>query len=323
MLMMTRILSLFRATVAILLLSPIVSYSETNTIQELLFEPVDEKRGREVPVKVYYRKSNNPQPLILFSHGLGGSRENNAYLGKYWAAAGYVAVFMQHKGSDQDVWKSARIGKRMAALKAAASAETALQRFVDVPFVIDQLENWHKKDGHPLNKKLDLEHIGVSGHSYGAITTMAVAGRKYPFNQNFYDNRIDAFLALSPSPGKDIDPSEAFGQITSPILCMTGTLDSSPIGQMNPLERQKVFTALPVGDKYQLVLQGAKHFAFGDIKSRRTKGRNPKHHPAIQQISLQFFEAYLKNDTVSKQWLQSNKAITETGLSKTDVWEWK
>jgi predicted dienelactone hydrolase len=62
-----------------------------------------------------------PQPVILFSHGLGGSKENSAYLGNFWAAAGYIAVFMQHKGSDIDIWKSAPLGKRLKSLKSAAS----------------------------------------------------------------------------------------------------------------------------------------------------------------------------------------------------------
>ncbi len=318
---MRLLFSLFPIT--ILLLTSIGSYAGTSSIEELRFEPIDEKRGRVVPVKIYINKSNSPQPIVLFSHGLGGSRDNNSYLGKHWAAAGYVAVFMQHPGSDIEVWKSVSLGQRLAALKSAASAQTALQRFADVPFVIDQLEEWNNQDEHPLKSKLDLEHIGMSGHSYGAITTQAVAGQKFPFSQNFYDKRIDAFLAMSPNPGKGLETSEAFGHIDLPILCMTGTLDSSPISLMSPRQRLKVFTALPKGDKYQLVLEGAKHFAFGDNKSRRTKGRNPKHHPAIQQISLQFWNAYLKNDSDSKHWLHSEQPLTATGLNDDSVWEWK
>ena len=40
-------------------------------------------------------------PVVLFSHGLGGSREGYGYLGSYWAAHGYVAVHLQHIGSDE------------------------------------------------------------------------------------------------------------------------------------------------------------------------------------------------------------------------------
>ncbi len=117
---------------------PLISYAAPSKIETLLIEPLDKKGDRVVPIKVYLNKSEHLQPVILFSHGLGGSRENNAYLGNYWATAGYVAVFIQHKGSDIDVWKSAPLGKRMAALKSAISVETAILRFADVPFVIDQ-----------------------------------------------------------------------------------------------------------------------------------------------------------------------------------------
>jgi len=302
---------------------PLISYAAPNKIELLLIEPLDKKRDRVVPIKVYLNKSEHPQPVILFSHGLGGSRENNAYLANYWAAAGYVTVFIQHKGSDIDVWKSAPLGKRMAALKSAISAETAILRFADVHFVIDQLEKWNMQSAHQLNKQLDLEHIGMSGHSFGAHSTLGVAGQKYSLNQNFHDKRIDAFIALSPSPGSDMTPLKAFGHIAKPVLAMTGTLDTNPINEMKASDRKKVYAALPEGNKYQLVLEGAKHFAFGDNKSWRTRGRNPKHHPAIQQISLQFWHAYLKDDADAKKWLQSQNPIITTGLNDVDVWEWK
>lgn len=122
----TLLISLFRMIIMLLLLTPFSYLAAVDTIHELLFEPIDGKRDREVPVKIYIGQSGTPQPVVLFPHGLGESHENNAYLGKYWAAAGYVTVFMQHPGSDVEVWKSVQIGKRMSAIKSAAGAETAL-----------------------------------------------------------------------------------------------------------------------------------------------------------------------------------------------------
>ena len=57
---------------------------------------------------------------MLFSHGLGGSREGSAFLGKHWAARGYVVVFLQHPGSDESVWKSKPFAERMPAMRQAA-----------------------------------------------------------------------------------------------------------------------------------------------------------------------------------------------------------
>jgi len=312
-----------RATVTVFLLL-LTCVAQADSVRELRFEPNDNKRDRVVPVKVYITSSDGVQPIVLFSHGLGGSRENNVYLGNYWAAAGYVTVFVQHPGSDDAVWKSVPADERMTALKNSVSVKTSRQRFNDIPFVIDQLEIWNAQDGHPLRGRLDLGHIGMSGHSYGAVTTMAVAGRKYPLFPSFADNRIDAFFAMSPQPARGNRTKRFFGHLKKPTLLMTGTKDGSPINpDMQPSSRRKVFTALPAGDKYQLVLEGANHFAFGDTQSARTKGRNPKHHPAIQQISLQFWNAYLKDEVAAKQWLQSMSALNTTGLSEADVWEWK
>jgi predicted dienelactone hydrolase len=65
----------------------------------------DAKRDRNIPIRVYLPSEKSPAPVVLFSHGLGGSREGNAYLGTHWAARGYAAVFLQHPGSDTSVWK--------------------------------------------------------------------------------------------------------------------------------------------------------------------------------------------------------------------------
>src|SRR3990167_3541328 len=59
----------------------------------------------EAPVRVFVPGGKGAFPVILFSHGLGGSREGNRFLGEHWARRGYVAVFLQHPGSDTGVWK--------------------------------------------------------------------------------------------------------------------------------------------------------------------------------------------------------------------------
>ena len=59
--------------------------------------------------------------VVLFSHGLGGSREGSAYLGEHWAARGYVVVLLQHPGSD-DVGVAGR-ARRAAHGRDAAGGE--------------------------------------------------------------------------------------------------------------------------------------------------------------------------------------------------------
>lgn len=313
-------------TIAVMSLCAGVCFAEKQegSVDIFRFEPKDAERDRIVPLKVYCPDGEGPLPVVLFSHGLGGSRENNSYLGTYWAKGGFVAVFMQHTGSDEIVWKSAPMGKKWAALKKATTVEVTLSRLGDVPFVIDELERWNKDDDHPLRGKLDLEHIGLSGHSFGAVTTLALAGQKFPRGFTAADPRVDAFLAMSPQSGKGFSAEQAFGHIQVPILCMTGTKDGSPLDpDFKPSDRLKVYAALPEGDKYQLILKGAEHWAFGSDGGRRKRDRNPSHHPAVQQISLRFWEAYLKGDKQAKVWLKSERPTLESGLGESDVWQWK
>lgn len=290
------------------------------------FELKDTHRDdRVVPVRVYHDDTRKKYPVILFSHGLGGSCKNSPYLGNFWAKNGYIAVFMQHHGSDIDVIKNARPLQKLRVLKSAASAQSANDRIADVSFVLDQLEAWSKDKSHPLFGRLDLEHIGLAGHSFGAVTTLSIAGRKFPFGRGAVDEpRVDAFLPMSPQPGKGMDPAKAFGDLTRPIFCMTGTKDGSPIDRsMTPEARQLVYRSLPAGDKFQLVLDGAEHHAFGDYESRFGRERDPAHHGIIQALSLKFWDAYLKSDVRAKGFLQSKSAESIKGFRKTDSFEWK
>jgi predicted dienelactone hydrolase len=293
-------------------------------VQTQLFDPIDSKRQRAVPLKVYLTKEGGARPVVLFSHGLGGSRDNNPYLGNHWAENGYVAVFMQHIGSDSSIWRGTERSKRMDALKNAAGVTATINRLQDVKFVIDQLEVWAKQNGHQLAGKLDLDHIGLSGHSYGAVTTLGLMGRKFRIGRTFEDPRIDAFLPMSAQPGKAPTPERSFGHIKAPVLCMTGTKDGSPIDpSLKPETRRLVYAALPAGSKYQLVFEGGEHFAFGSSGGWKSKQQNPKHHPTIQKISTRFWDAYLKGDKQAEEWLQSTAPRKACDLNPKDVWEWK
>jgi hypothetical protein len=43
-------------------------------------------------------------PLVVFSHGIGGSRQGYSYLGRHWASQGYASLHLQHVGSDRNLW---------------------------------------------------------------------------------------------------------------------------------------------------------------------------------------------------------------------------
>jgi len=91
------------------------------------YDWVDSARNRKVPVKIYYpEKGQGPFPVIVFSHGLGGSRDGYEYLGRHWASHGYVSVHLQHLGSDDAVWRES---KEPAKDLARAAAEPGNARY--------------------------------------------------------------------------------------------------------------------------------------------------------------------------------------------------
>jgi predicted dienelactone hydrolase len=47
------------------------------------FTVQDAKRDRALPIRVYLPATTQAAPVVLFSHGLGGSCQNNPYLGKH------------------------------------------------------------------------------------------------------------------------------------------------------------------------------------------------------------------------------------------------
>jgi len=305
----------------------------------------DATRGREIPLRVYLPATDGanetevagtdgdeiaakrPAGVILFSHGLGGSREGNPYLGRHWSGRGYVVVFLQHPGSDESVWKDVPALRRLPAMRRAASLENTLLRLRDVPAVLDQLERWQDSADSPLHGRLDLTRIGMSGHSFGAVTTQGVSGqRPGQGGVSFSDPRIKAALIMSPSvPMNRLagdGPRQAFGAVAIPWMLMTGTKDVAAVGGATLESRLAVYPALPPGSKYELVLAGAEHEAFGDRDLPVRQGRrNPNHHRVILGLSTAFWDTHLRGDPAAQSWLDGSGPATL--IEPDDRWQKK
>ena len=279
----------------------------------------DAARNRDIPVRIYLPANGKAAPAVLFSHGLGGSRAGGEYLGERWAVRGYVAVFVQHPGSDDAVWKETAPEERMAALRKAASLENFLLRVRDIPAVLDQLELWNKSG--PLSGRMDLTKVGMSGHSFGAVTTEAVSGETFAVSgTKLTDPRIRAAVIFSPSVPVSTTAEQAFAAVKVPWLLMTGTKDIAPIGPADMNSRLAVYPALHGAPKYQVVLNNAEHSAFTD---RALPGdrepRNPNHHRVILALSTAFWDAYLQGNKDALAWL--NGAGPRSVMEAGDDWK--
>ena len=294
----------------------------------------DTARERTLPLKVRVPDGEARVPLVIFSHGLGGSREGGKAWGEHWSANGYLVIHVQHPGSDESLWKGAGVDAPKQRMMRGATPEQLLGRVDDVRFVIDELTRLQTKSDAPTwAKRVDLSRIAMTGHSFGARTTMALAGERYPGPiKSVADGRITAFIAFSPTvQGAKKSWPERYGAMNKPFLSVTGTLDGDVMGTgSNPKNRAAVYDAQSAGDKYRAVFEGGDHSVFngGNVREAAWLNRvtGEEHastsaattkviHDKTSDITLKYLDAYLKGDAVAKSWLTTDatKALGEAG----------
>lgn len=292
----------------------------TRAVEVVRYEWHDAARDRDVPVKIYFpAESADPLPIILFSHGLGGSREGYEYLGRHWAGCGYVSVHLQHFGSDDRVWKNAAGPERMQAMRSATlePANTA-NRPKDVSFCIDQLLALHSDRSSPLHGRLDAKKIGMAGHSYGGFTTMAIAGQDFG-PMKWADPRVKAAIQMSAPVARPARRDGAYAAITLPVFHMTGTRDDSPIGDTTAAERRIPFDKMNAAETCLLTFQDGDHMVFAGAPRLRDGAReqDAEFQKLICAGSTAFWDAWLKGDAAARTWLMDGgfaKALGSAGV---------
>jgi predicted dienelactone hydrolase len=259
--------------------------------------------GRAIPIRIRMPDGAGKVPVILFSHGLGGSTDSGRAWADAWAASGFLVVNLQHPGSDRSIIAGGRIREAMRPEQLAA-------RVGDVRFAIDRLAGGGR-DGACDLSRADVSRIGMSGHSYGAHTTQAIAGQRFDFgNGDLSDRRVRAAIAFSPAPPLRGSAKTAFAGIHIPFFSITGTADSAPITPwIKAADRETPFRSMPAGGKYLLVLDGANHMAFNGRGDRAATGAalTPHVEDMVTRATIAFWRSTLLGD-------QAAKATLERGL---------
>ena len=155
--------------------------SATTIKEETIFGgPPDKEVFAPVTVASGASVSNAQQkyPLVLLSHGTGGSAVQMMWLGYYLASRGYIAAAVNHHGNT-------------AAERQPAAPGFLLywERARDLSVLLDKLL------ADPLvGPHIDRDRIGAAGFSLGGYTVISIAGGQ------FSQRQFDSFCA---SPQKD------------------------------------------------------------------------------------------------------------------------
>ncbi len=264
----------------------------------------DSSRSRRIPVKIYAPDAQARFPVIVFSHGLGGSRESCAYLGFHWASHGYVSVHVQHAGSDQAVWRG-KLRPVRSLREAFERPENWTLRAQDILFALDQIEALAASSQGP-GARLDPRRIGVAGHAFGASTALTVAGQAAgPSAQPEYlDPRIRAVVSMSaPIPMQFASLDGLYAAVRVPCLHMTGTEDDSPVGPTRAVHRRIPFDRIQGADQYLVTFYGGDHLIFSGHLTRTASRKDPYYQARIRAASVAFWDAYLKGDDQTRAWL--------------------
>ena len=223
----------------------------------------------------------------MTSHGVAEDRQIFAYLAKHLASYGFAVAVVEHIGGNANRFK-----QYFSGLDPAPAATEVLQRPRDVSFVLDELQRLAVNDS--TLRQLDLQQVGVIGHSLGGYTALALAGATIDFervkqdcNPNRWhslsereslnlsvllqcrvqelppsryalqDPRIKAIFAINPL-NSTIFGQRGMSQIRVPVFLMGGSDDI-----VTPAVPEQIypFTWLQTSEKYLAILEKGTHFS--------------------------------------------------------------
>jgi dienelactone hydrolase len=185
-------------------------------------------------------------PVLLFSPGLSVARQSYTALCVELASRGYVVVAMSHPyDSPATQLLDGDVVTKGDASGAGAKEDQIDLRAVDSTFVLDQLHQLAKAEpDSPLIGHLDLDHVGIFGHSFGGATAVqAVAS----------DTRFLAGLNIDGSLFRDDIP-----ELDRPFLWLQSDGASGSVS-----DRDALLDGLRAGGEL-VKIEGSVHQSFSD-----------------------------------------------------------
>lgn len=192
-------------------------------------------------------------PLVVISHGSGGSHYTHRRLARHLARRGFVVVVPLHPGNNRD--DNSRVDTVENLVARPALVRAAIDRALD---------------DAALGPHIDARAIAMVGHSIGGYTALAIAGARpsavpgdrvgQPADELdvVRDERVRALVLLAPATPWFMAPG-ALRDVRVPILMITGNRDVSTPAMHAEIVKRGVPSTTPLEHR---VVHNAGHFAF-------------------------------------------------------------
>jgi len=284
---------------------------EPRTLRTLIWYPADDSAKKqpednllEGVIDAKVTGENLPLPIIVFSHGSGGTPYQSTYYTRHLASHGFVVVAPPHPGNTMT--------DCLPCTDAAGLVDSFLNRPDDITFVLDALLARSADAGSLFYNALDAGRVGMSGHSFGGLDTIRLAGS---------DSRFSAALAMAP-PGRSRVSLDRV-DIEIPTMMMGGGLDT-----MAPLEEQKEYFDSIGADgapHFLLVFPRGGHFSYANVCVPVLDGCGPdaldqdRAHELINLYATAFFKTYLAGESGYESYLEPEAASGNADIEYTAV----
>ena len=293
-------------------------------------------RRLSFPADIYLPQGNlTPAPLVVISHGVASDRNSFAYLAQHLVSYGFAVAVLEHPNTS-----ATETEQFLSGFAPSADPVGWVNRPLDVKYLLDELEQKSQSDAN-WRGQMNLQQVGVLGHSLGGYTVLALAGAKPNFaqlrqrcsqiepsqalnlavllqcratdlplaNANLQDPRVKAVLAINPVTST-IFGQEGLSQIQVPLMMVAGTEDyfTPPVP-----EQILPFTWLTTPNKYLVLTAGGTHFSFlgGEgqeaLPSSELIGPDPAlARPSMDALSTAFFKTHLANQPEYRPYLNQS-----------------
>lgn len=216
-------------------------------------------------------------PVVIFSHGFGGFRTQNISQMEELASRGFIVVAIDHTFCAAavefpggrvvpfaDEFKQRQDPDREAVDKQYDGL--ALLWAADASFVLDELERINGSDGDPLAGRLDLERIGMFGHSFGGATSGQMCLRDprvkcginmdgRPYGDARKEGVRQPFMVMRVVRDK-ADPA---------LLAMGGITEEQYFAIVKAMNAELDMIAQSAPEGYMLTISDMDHFNFSDF----------------------------------------------------------